>query len=129
MSRKSMTIAFPAGGKIPAGVLNQKTDLTVDPHKPVKVPDSYGRQMVENRFAYEPDAKSKKEREAEATAEKRAEEARVEQERADERERLVKAVADSEAALKIAPEGEARVAAEKDHEGAKAALEAFDADA
>lgn len=81
MSKKTMTIAFPRGGIIPAAVLSIKEDKVCSPHEPVKVPTDYGQHLIDDRFAVavtsrtsdseekpEMDAASKKKAEADATA-------------------------------------------------------------
>lgn len=47
-----MRIAFPRGGRIPAGIAG-KEEKKCGPHEPVTVPAEYGRHVVEDRFAYE----------------------------------------------------------------------------
>lgn len=50
----TMYIAFPFGGILPADVTGTQ-ERKVLPHEPVKVPRTYGRQLVDDRFAYEAD--------------------------------------------------------------------------
>lgn len=50
----TMYIAFPFGGILPAEVTGAQ-ERKVTPHEPVKVPRTYGRQIVDDRFAYETD--------------------------------------------------------------------------
>ncbi|CVI59519.1 hypothetical protein CFBP4996_18145 [Agrobacterium leguminum] len=86
MSKKTMTIAFPRGGIIPAAVLSIKEDKVCSPHEPVKVPTDYGQHLIDDRFAVavtsrtsdseekaEMDAAAKKKAEADAAAKKKAE--------------------------------------------------------
>lgn len=47
----TMFIAFPHGGILPAEVTGGK-DRPVGPHDPVRVPATYGKSLVEDRFAY-----------------------------------------------------------------------------
>ncbi|CUX40508.1 conserved hypothetical protein [Agrobacterium deltaense Zutra 3/1] len=86
MSKKTMSIAFPRGGIIPAAVLSLKEDKVCSPHEPVKVPIEYGQHLVDDRFAVavtgkssdsdeksETDAAVKKKAEADAAAKKKLE--------------------------------------------------------
>lgn len=63
---KSITIAFPRGGILPASITGKDPE-NVAPHVPVKVPEAYGLQLIADRFAVaatevkEPAAKSKRE--------------------------------------------------------------------
>ena len=47
----TMFIAFPHGGILPAEIAGGK-DRPVGPHDPVRVPSTYGKSLVEDRFAY-----------------------------------------------------------------------------
>lgn len=49
---KTMRIAFPRGGTVPAGMVSEE-EKQVSAHEPVNVPLEYGRQLVDDRFAYE----------------------------------------------------------------------------
>ncbi len=57
MAKKEITIAFRNGGTIPAAVLKTQKDVRVPAHEPISVPEAYGRHLIEDRFAYEADAK------------------------------------------------------------------------
>lgn len=50
---KTMSIAFPRGGLLPAALMKKKTDVAVPPHEPVDVPFEYGKQLVDDKFAYD----------------------------------------------------------------------------
>jgi len=52
MAKKTMRIAFPFGGILPAEITGGK-EKTVPPHEPVSVPVAYGRQLTDDRFAYD----------------------------------------------------------------------------
>ncbi|MCF7646889.1 hypothetical protein KQ944_17995 [Bacillus subtilis] len=47
---KTITIAFLHGGILPAEVTG-KDEVKVKPHEPVSVPESYGNQLINDRFA------------------------------------------------------------------------------
>lgn len=47
---KTITIAFLHGGVLPAQVTG-KGEVKVKPHEPVSVPESYGNQLINDRFA------------------------------------------------------------------------------
>lgn len=70
---KSITIAFPHGGILPAAITGKASE-NVAPHVPVKVPEAYGLQLIADRFAVaavevkEPAAKSKRETPAAGTS-------------------------------------------------------------
>lgn len=49
---KTMKIAFPNGGIVPASVLKADADKRLGPHEPVSVPEAYGQSLVADRFAY-----------------------------------------------------------------------------
>jgi hypothetical protein len=49
---KTMRIAFPRGGTLPADIAGGK-EKKVPPHEPVTVPHDYGMHLVSDRFAYE----------------------------------------------------------------------------
>ena len=51
MAEKKIRIMSPRGLIIPKTVAGTEKDLCVEPHKPVSVPESYGRSLIENRFA------------------------------------------------------------------------------
>lgn len=57
---KTMLIAFTNGGLIPASVAKTKDgkDKAVDAHKPVAVPYSYGKSLIDDLLAYAPEKKS-----------------------------------------------------------------------
>lgn len=55
MSKSSIWIAFKNGGIIPAVIVGGETDKRVGPHEPVKVPEAYGRHLIDDRFAYKTD--------------------------------------------------------------------------
>lgn len=50
---KTIKIAFPNGGIIPADLLKNKEDKKVPPHEKVVVPFSYGKSLCDDKFAYE----------------------------------------------------------------------------
>lgn len=47
---KSITIAFPNGGILPAEIAGNNP-AKIEPHKPVSVPEAYGMQLINDRFA------------------------------------------------------------------------------
>lgn len=49
MSR--MFISYPEGGIIPGSVLGRKDDVPVAAQEPILVPETYGKQMISDRFA------------------------------------------------------------------------------
>ncbi|MEI2386039.1 hypothetical protein [Breoghania sp. JC706] len=51
MAEKKIKIASARGLIIPKQIAGTEKDLRVEPHKPVSVPESYGRSLIENRFA------------------------------------------------------------------------------
>lgn len=59
---KTIKIAFAHGGTLPASVMGTKKDVPVSPHEPAAVPEGYGRQLIEDRFAYLVDEKADKAR-------------------------------------------------------------------
>ncbi|MFN4098155.1 MAG: hypothetical protein ACK4GT_00125 [Pararhodobacter sp.] len=105
-----MRIAFPRGGRIPAGIAG-KEEKKCGPHEPVTVPAEYGRHVVEDRFAYEVKGRSS----AKAATETRG---------AAEIARLEKAVRDADEALANAEGDEAKALAEAALKDAQAELAA-----
>lgn len=63
---KTIWIAFPHGGRIPASVIDAKKDLRVPALKPVEVPAIYGRQLIDDHFAVETAAPQSETKEAAA---------------------------------------------------------------
>lgn len=57
---KTICIAFRHGGIIPAAVLGAKEDRQLNAHEPFEVPASYGRSLIDDRFAYEAQPEKKK---------------------------------------------------------------------
>ena len=47
---KSIMIAFPNGGILPDAIAG-KNSAKIEPHKPVSVPEAYGLQLINDRFA------------------------------------------------------------------------------
>lgn len=109
MAEKKIKIAFASGGIIPAAVIGAAKDKAVGPHEAVSVPESYGKQLITDRFAYEVKtaAQAKKDDKALADAQK--------------------AVADAEAAVVAAgDDADKKASAETALAEAKAALAALE---
>lgn len=120
MSKKSIWISFPQGGIIPKDVLGVDEDRHVEAHKPVLVPERYGRHLITDRFAVEaepekPASKDEKTAEKKVAAEKKAAIAAAEKD-VDEAKALVESAADDAAkaeAQQLLDDAEAKLAALK----------------
>ncbi len=105
MSKKTITIAFPRGGIIPAAVLSIKEDKVCSPHEPVKVPTDYGQHLIDDRFAVAVTSRtsdSEEKAEMDAAAKKKAEEAAAAKKRAEDIAAAEKKVESAKAALTAA---------------------------
>ncbi|CUX63279.1 hypothetical protein [Agrobacterium genomosp. 13] len=105
MSKKTITIAFPRGGIIPAAVLSLKEDKVCSPHEPVKVPTDYGQHLIDDRFAVAITSRtsdSEEKAEADAAAKKKAEAGEAAKKKAEDIAAAEKKVESAKAALTAA---------------------------
>lgn len=133
MAEKKIWIAFKQSNTIPGKVLGKDKDVPVAAGTPVLVPETYGKHLIDDKFAVaseNPKAKAsdKGDDDAKAEAEKakaQAEKAKAKAE-ADKAKALAdaeKAVADAAAAVEAAGDDMvAKAAAEDDLKAAEAAL-------
>jgi hypothetical protein len=105
---ETMWVAFPNGGILPKDVTKSE-ERKVGPHEAVRVPRAYGKHLVDDRFAYETEEP------------KKAKDAGKQVEKPDLAE-LQDAVAQAEAAIAGAAEGEEKRLALDALDEAKAAL-------
>lgn len=124
MAEKKITIAFARGGILPGKVMGTETDVSVSPGEPVRVPETYGRHLIDDRFASEVEAKvAAKSADGDGKGKKSADDAA-----AKAKTEAAKAVADAEAALMAAGDDMvAKAAAEDALKAARDALAALSA--